>query len=568
MSFGGGEWSGESAYDNYFTTPAGHTGVSFVASSGDSGSTGAPEWPSVSPNVLAVGGTQLTTDSAGNYGSEFGWSGSGGGVSLFEAQPAFQRGIVRQSSNSRTVPDVAFDGSSGSPFAVYDTASYSGWLEVYGTSCGAPQWSALVVIANQGRVLAGKAPLDGATQLSPMLYAAATSAFHDVTSGSNGGYTAGPGYDLVTGRGTPNANLVVAELVGPVQPPRKPTLTSLASNINPSVYGQTIYLFAHVFAPGGGTATGLVSFQEGGLVLGQGTLNYGMAIFSTNSLLPGDGEITAVYQGDSTYGSSTSFALDEYVLPDFTTVALRSLENPVASGQSVVLSVQVSPVAPGRGTPTGIAYFFDGATLLGSAPIGGDTASLTVSSFGPGNHRILAIYSGDGEFFGAASSPLIETVTAGVSGTSVASASTASHPGIGKSDVLPSGAERLAALATTAGSDFADPSSLIWLDELAVASVQWAKARQLASASASRDAAEAHVGDVAKRPSLSSQAVASLEKNALYLDSLSADIVGQDLAVERVQDRALDIGFDNWPASGAVLHGIYPRNRVSDLHFS
>src|SRR5262249_29788978 len=90
MSFGGGGGSGETPYDAYFTTPAGHNGVTFVASSGDSGSAGAPESPSVSPNVLAVGGTQLTTDAAGNILSETGWSGSGGGISLYEGQPAYQ----------------------------------------------------------------------------------------------------------------------------------------------------------------------------------------------------------------------------------------------------------------------------------------------------------------------------------------------------------------------------------------------------------------------------------------------------------------------------------------------
>src|SRR5262249_50727787 len=57
MSWGGGEFSSEVNYDSYFTTPAGHTGVSFFASSGD---TGAPaSYPESSPNVVAVGGTTL-----------------------------------------------------------------------------------------------------------------------------------------------------------------------------------------------------------------------------------------------------------------------------------------------------------------------------------------------------------------------------------------------------------------------------------------------------------------------------------------------------------------------------
>jgi subtilase family serine protease len=214
MSWGASEFSGESSYDSYFTTPAGHTGVTFVASSGDSGSAGAPEWPSISSNVLAVGGTQLTTDVAGDYEGETAWSGSGGGISAYESQPSFQKSVVTQSTTKRTVPDVAYDGSGSSPFAVYDTYSYSGWLEVYGTSAGAPQWSALVALADQGRAAAGKAALDGPTQTLPDIYQLPSSDFHDVTSGSNGGYSATAGYDLVTGRGSPVANLVVAGLVG------------------------------------------------------------------------------------------------------------------------------------------------------------------------------------------------------------------------------------------------------------------------------------------------------------------------------------------------------------------
>ncbi len=243
MSWGAGEWSGESAYDSYFTTPAGHTGVTFVASSGDSGSAGAPEWPSVSPNVLAVGGTQLSVDASGDYLGETGWSGSGGGISAYENHPAYQTGVVTQSTTKRTVPDVSYNGASGSPVAVYDTDSYSGWVEVYGTSAGAPQWAGLVAIADQGRALAGKAALDGATQTLPAIYQLPSADFHDITSGSNGGYSAGPGYDLVTGRGSPVANLVVSGLVGgttsPPPTPQPPGVVTAAHAATNPVAGTT-----------------------------------------------------------------------------------------------------------------------------------------------------------------------------------------------------------------------------------------------------------------------------------------------------------------------------------------
>jgi hypothetical protein len=214
MSWGAGEWGGETGYDAYFTTPAGHSGVTFVAASGDGGSAGSPLFPAVSPDVLAVGGTQLRADAAGNYLGETAWGGSGGGVSAYEAQPGYQKGVATQAGSHRGSPDVAYNASPGSPFAVHDTSSYGGWLLVGGTSAGAPQWAALIAIADQGRALAGQGPLDGASQTLSLLYRLPAADFHDVASGGNGGFAAGPGYDLVTGRGTPAANLVVAGLVG------------------------------------------------------------------------------------------------------------------------------------------------------------------------------------------------------------------------------------------------------------------------------------------------------------------------------------------------------------------
>jgi subtilase family serine protease len=238
MSWGSGEFSSEAAYDSYFTTPSGHPGVAFIASSGDNGWV---EYPSTSPNVLAVGGTQLNTDSAGNYISEMAWSGSGGGISNTETQPSYQQGVVTQVTTHRTVPDVAYDASSASPFAIYDTYGYSGWLQAYGTSAGAPQWAALVAIADQGRALEGKGPLDGNSLLSA-LYQLPQSDFHDIISGGNGSYSAGPGYDLVTGRGSPIANQVVAGLVGQGGTASAPWVASPASASSSIITGTTTNL--------------------------------------------------------------------------------------------------------------------------------------------------------------------------------------------------------------------------------------------------------------------------------------------------------------------------------------
>ncbi|HEY2253028.1 MAG TPA: S53 family peptidase, partial [Planctomycetaceae bacterium] len=235
MSWGGNEYSGERGDDSYFTTPAGHNGVTFLASSGDSG---APiSSPGSSPNVVSVGGTTLSLGSNGAWTSESGWSGSGGGISKYEAQPSYQKGIVTQTTTLRANPDVAYDSDPNTGFGVYD--SYNNgtsrpWGQWGGTSDAAPQWAALIAIADQGRALAGKSSLDGATQTLPLLYGMSANDFHDITSGTSTGsphYSAGPGYDLVTGRGTPYANLVVSDLIGIVPPPviPAPTLTSVST---------------------------------------------------------------------------------------------------------------------------------------------------------------------------------------------------------------------------------------------------------------------------------------------------------------------------------------------------
>jgi subtilase family serine protease len=213
MSFGGGEFSSETSLDSYFTTPTGHSGVSFVASTGDSGAPGG--YPAYSPNVIAVGGTTLSVDSSGNYLGETAWSSGGGGVSTLEAEPSYQSGF--QGTGKRSTPDVAMDADPNSGVAVYDSYDFgtaTPWAQMGGTSLSAPMFGGILAIANQGRVQNGLGTLNGRTQALPAIYQASAADFHDVTSGNNGGYSATTGYDEVTGRGSPIANLLVSALVG------------------------------------------------------------------------------------------------------------------------------------------------------------------------------------------------------------------------------------------------------------------------------------------------------------------------------------------------------------------
>jgi subtilase family serine protease len=224
MSWGTSEFVGESSYDSLFTTPAGHTNVAYVAASGDSGAWYGPMYPSVSPNVLAVGGTSLALGAGNTYASESGWSGSTGGFSglalgfwYSESEPSYQTSTLISAGMSygvRTTPDVSLSADPSSGYSVYDSTGYgghSGWFQVGGTSAAAPAWAGLVAIADQGLATGGKGPLSS-SQLLTQLYSLPSSDFHDITSGTNG-YSATAGYDLVTGLGTPKASAVVAGLL-------------------------------------------------------------------------------------------------------------------------------------------------------------------------------------------------------------------------------------------------------------------------------------------------------------------------------------------------------------------
>jgi subtilase family serine protease len=204
MSWGGDEFGAESLFDSTFTTPAGHVGgfglrggVTFVTASGDNSAPAG--WPAVSPNALVVGGTTLNIGPGGRYRGETGWSGSGGGLAWYE---------------NTASPDVAYDADPRSGFSVFDSTGGSNngpWYQVGGTSAGSPQWAALVAIADQGRGYHGKGSLDGPREALPAIYNLPAGDFHDITSGYNG-YFARPGYDLVTGLGSPVANELVEDL--------------------------------------------------------------------------------------------------------------------------------------------------------------------------------------------------------------------------------------------------------------------------------------------------------------------------------------------------------------------
>jgi subtilase family serine protease len=215
MSWGFGETANEATYNRIFTTPPGHRGITFIAASGDSGQAGGVEWPSVSPSVVAVGGTSLYLTDSGRYRDETAWLYSSGGFSRFEREPNFQRSV--QGSGDRSTPDVAFDGDPNTGVQVFQTDLYGGggsWEVVGGTSLGSPAWAAIIAIVDQGRYLEGKGSLDGATQTLPTLYSLPSSDFNVVPPlESRIDLADAAGTNTYTGLGSPNGPALVADLV-------------------------------------------------------------------------------------------------------------------------------------------------------------------------------------------------------------------------------------------------------------------------------------------------------------------------------------------------------------------
>ncbi|MHB8636302.1 MAG: S53 family peptidase [Fimbriimonadaceae bacterium] len=192
MSWIGSEFNGELAYESHFAA----RGVSFFAASGDSGSF--VGYPSASSHVFSCGGTSLTLDSNGNYGSEAAWNAGGGGPSTQVGVPSFQTLLEsydgagnRIPLTGRGTPDIAAVADPATPVSVYDSFNGAGWTVVGGTSVATPILAGLMNAEN------------GATRPFEFYWIYRTRRdFHDVITGSNG-YKAGIGYDYCTGMGSP-----------------------------------------------------------------------------------------------------------------------------------------------------------------------------------------------------------------------------------------------------------------------------------------------------------------------------------------------------------------------------
>ena len=221
ISWGGPEstWTAQAmtAFDSA-AQDAAALGVTICAASGDNGSSDGVtdggnhvDFPASSPHILACGGTSLqsanaviTSETVWNDGAQGG--AGGGGFSNQFPLPAWQvsDNITPPSGGGRGVPDVAGDAD---PETGYNVLVDGQQLVIGGTSAVAPLWSGLIALLNQKL---GK-PLGF---LQPTLYGLSgnSGAFHDITKGSNGAFSAGPGWDAATGLGSPDGAALLQAL--------------------------------------------------------------------------------------------------------------------------------------------------------------------------------------------------------------------------------------------------------------------------------------------------------------------------------------------------------------------
>jgi kumamolisin len=238
MSLGACELSEDSsdvaAIDNAANL-AENTGSTLYASSGDTGGADCGNFgadsvtsakgvniPASAPDITGVGGTSLSVGTNGGYIGETTWSsvmmaqGGAGGVSTIATRPSWQTGPGvggQQVPDMREVPDVSADADplTGNAFVTQGKLESGG-----GTSLSAPIWAGFTALIDEFLHTSGKPPLGFA---NPVFYKLAADThlspppFHDVTAGGNVFYQAGPGYDPVTGLGTPNVAALAQALL-------------------------------------------------------------------------------------------------------------------------------------------------------------------------------------------------------------------------------------------------------------------------------------------------------------------------------------------------------------------
>ena len=387
-------------------------GITWLAASGDSGGsdcyTGkalsatalSVDLPAGIPEVTGVGGTAFVEQSGSYWNPSNGSSGasvlsyipetswndgtlsspgaSGGGASVYFSKPSWQTGLGVPADGARDVPDVSLSASPAHDGFLYYSAGSLG--VVGGTSIGAPTFGGLVALMNQSAGSSG-----GQGNINPSLYKLAQSnpaAFHDIATGDNivaitcsaragkcvsgsYGFSAGPGYDQVTGLGSVDASALISSWSNHqiTTPLTAPSFTVTASSSSISATGS-LTVTAKVTSSNSTTPTGTVAFFAGATSLGSALLSgsNGTATATltiTGGQLPvGSGTIRAQYSGDLVYGPATaSFAVNVTGVasgPPVITAVLNGASFQKTFAPGMILSVFGSRLATATGSASAV----------------------------------------------------------------------------------------------------------------------------------------------------------------------------------------------------------------------
>jgi subtilase family serine protease len=394
-------------------------GITWLASSGDSGAAGCDydaliatqglqvSIPASVPEVTAVGGSEFNEGSLtywsatnGPYGGsalsyipEMAWNdtaangslaASGGGVSAVYTKPSWQTGPGVPNDGMRDVPDVALNASDAhDPYIVVSEGEAIG---VGGTSASSPSFAGILTLLNQYLVQNNVQSNPGLGNINPKLYSLAASgkgnAFHDITVGNNivpcqlgtpdcttgsFGYSAGVGYDLVTGLGSVDAYNLITTWAG--LPVGGTTMTLAASPATILASGSSVVTATVKAASGTASPTGQVFFTLNGTTLGAASLSGsgGTATASVNvfgsQLLTANNTVQATYNGSPTFTSSTASTSLTLGTPTATSaVTVTVTPNPVyqqppaSNGAIFSFSIQLKETAGVATTLTGFTF--------------------------------------------------------------------------------------------------------------------------------------------------------------------------------------------------------------------
>lgn len=385
------------------------TGKTFFFATGDNGAAGknsaGPQYPSLSQYVVAVGGTNLSLDGSGNWSSENGWSGSGGGCLNSETRPSWQTGLgtvppvfgSTTACTGRVTPDVSTNGGVNA-YTYVDGAD----SPTAGTSESAPIWAAMGTIWNNNNAGKGRPGIGFA---APLIYSLANDStayprdFHDITSGNNG-FAAGTGWDEVTGWGSPDFNKLT----------NNPIDISYSGPTNANK-GDTITLSANLSEHGGGGLSGrTIFFGAAGESCSASTDSSGNASCTvTINDSPGHYSVIAAWAGDAAFNAGS--VTDDFTVNHIPTTVTYTGPTSGDYNDSVTLGATLTENSDSAGVSGETLHFTLGSESCSAVTDSNGAASCAVTPLdAPGGLTVHVGFAGDQPTYESSSSSTVFTL--------------------------------------------------------------------------------------------------------------------------------------------------------------